>query len=206
MWVRRGPEQLAKCAEAASRRVAYPEELGSFYLSEEFQREDAENTPPPVDTPTQPVAPAPQPVAVPAVNHAPATPTNDPRPDEKAPEPPKKTRKAAKDTKIEEVILDKVEVVTEPETGKEEIHVTVTVPAVEEPEPVQKMDKPAASERCRTLIGAGVNKDNLKAYVLKKSEKADTKSLTAAEWDAVLTPLEESLATDGKDAVNKIIF
>jgi hypothetical protein len=34
MWARRDPEQIQKCAEASSRRIAFPEELGSLYLSE----------------------------------------------------------------------------------------------------------------------------------------------------------------------------
>lgn len=195
MWQRRGPEQLAKCAEAASRRVAYPEELGSFYLSEEFAREDAENAPAVPDTPAPPVTEAPKPVSVPAVNHAPATPTNEPRPNEEA----KKPKKAAKDTKIEDVVLDKVEVVSEP--------VVENTPAPVE-EPVQKMDaasKIPPADRCRALLTAGVNKDNLGSFILKKSGKTDRKTLTAKEWDDVLTPLEKTLASEGKDAVNEII-
>lgn len=36
MWNHRGPEQLAKCAEALALRKAFPEELGSIYIEEEL--------------------------------------------------------------------------------------------------------------------------------------------------------------------------
>lgn len=79
MWLRRGPEQLAKCGEAAGRRVAFPEELGSMYLSEEFQKEDSENKPTAEPTP---VVEAPKAAVVPQVNNEPAKPTEAARPGE----------------------------------------------------------------------------------------------------------------------------
>lgn len=39
MWEHRGPEQLAKCAEALALRKAFPEELGSIYIEEELPEE-----------------------------------------------------------------------------------------------------------------------------------------------------------------------
>jgi len=82
MWARRGPEQLAKCSEMLSLRKAFPEELGSLYIAEEFKVEAEE-------TPTTPVTPS---VAVPAlpsapkVNQQPAVPTDAPRPGEQGAE------------------------------------------------------------------------------------------------------------------------
>lgn len=96
VWARRGPEMLAKCSEAASRRIAFPEELGSIYLHEEMQREDAEQTPAPAATPALTVDP-PKPAHVPEVNHTPAEPTDTPRPNEKP----------ASEQKIEDVVLPK---------------------------------------------------------------------------------------------------
>lgn len=75
MWARRGPEMLLKCAEAAARRAAFPEELAGLYLSEEFEKDQPEiETPPP--------APAPTALVVPTVNHAPAVISNESRPNE----------------------------------------------------------------------------------------------------------------------------
>ena len=67
MWQRRGPEQLEKCSECASRRAAYPEELGSLYLEEEFKPE-----PETVTAPATPSAVVPLPPVVPPVNQTPA--------------------------------------------------------------------------------------------------------------------------------------
>lgn len=79
MWQRRGPEQLEKCAECASRRAAYPEELGSLFISEEFKNEEDEK--PHAET-VSPAVVVPPPPMVPKVNQVPATPTNTPRPTE----------------------------------------------------------------------------------------------------------------------------
>lgn len=210
VWARRAPEMLLKCAESGARRAAFPSELAGLYISEEFDRQDAENAPPPVETPAQPVAEAPKAVSVPTVNHAPATATNDPRPQEKvtgdnpairfAEEVPgvkSRTKKLAKETTIEDVVLDKVEVVTEPEPE-----------IAPEPTPsVQNLDKPKASsaDRLRALISGGIHKDNLRDYCLKTSGKSDTKTLLGDEWDKILTPLETLLVGEGKEAVNKFI-
>ena len=76
MWARRGPEQLEKCTEAATRRATYPESLGSLYLAEEFKSEQEEERPTPV-TPASVMPPAP---VVPKVDHTPAVGTDAPRP------------------------------------------------------------------------------------------------------------------------------
>ncbi len=198
-WVRRGPEQLLKCSEAASRRACFPEELGSMYLSEEFAREDAENKPETPVAEPQPITEAPKAAIVPTVNHAPAVPTSEPRPGEEKP----RAKKPAKDVKIEEVILDKVEVVA---ADNPKIDKTEPTVQPEIAEPVQKMDNPKpSSDRCRDLIAAGVQKDALKAHILSVAVAVDTKSVTPAKWNAILTPIETLLAKEGKDAVNTFI-
>jgi phage recombination protein Bet len=40
MWEKRGPEQLAKCAEAQALRQAFPEELGGLYIAEEIRDDE----------------------------------------------------------------------------------------------------------------------------------------------------------------------
>jgi hypothetical protein len=77
MWQRRGPEQLEKCTEAATRRATYPEELGSIFLAEEFKPETEENLVTPSALTSVPV-----PQTAPEVNQTPATPTNEARPGE----------------------------------------------------------------------------------------------------------------------------
>lgn len=70
MWATRGPEQLAKCAEALALRKAFPEELGGLYLEEELQAEQftpAEVIPAPKSPVTAPEAPQ-----VPVVDQTPA--------------------------------------------------------------------------------------------------------------------------------------
>ena len=77
MWVKRGPEQNAKCAEADALRKAFPEELGSLYLSEEIKNEEE-----PAPTAVTPASVVPLPPTAPPVNQQPAVPTDAPRPNE----------------------------------------------------------------------------------------------------------------------------
>jgi phage recombination protein Bet len=76
MWARRGCEQLAKCTEVAALKGAFPEELGSLYVTEEFENQ-AEP-----EIQQQPVVAAPTAPVVPTVNHAPAELKSEPRPGE----------------------------------------------------------------------------------------------------------------------------
>lgn len=78
-WGRRGPEMLVKCCECISRRVAFPEELGSIYIQEEFDKEDASKISEIPSTPVV-VVPVPRVAVVPSVDHTPAQPTNAARP------------------------------------------------------------------------------------------------------------------------------
>lgn len=79
MWQKRGDAQNAKCSEADALRKAFPEELGSLYLSEEIKNEVEER--PAAVTPASVV---PLPPTAPPVDQKPAEPTNTPRPGEKS--------------------------------------------------------------------------------------------------------------------------
>jgi len=228
-WVRRGPEQLLKCSEAASRRAAFPEELGSFYLSEEFAREDAENKPEAPQADPKPLVEAPKAAVVPTVNHTPAVATNEPRPEEK-----QRTKKNAKDVKIEDVILDRVEVVggkvtsvtviVPPEGTKPEQDVNLkidkpaptvqpeinTAQSAEKTEPisatVQKMDNSKDNNtRLRELIAKGVDKDKLKQYILITSGREAVNQIPTETLKTMLSALEQAMESGGKKAVAAVI-
>ena len=80
MWVRRGPEMLAKCSEMLSLRKAFPEELANLYIDLELKNENEEApvTPASVSVPTS----VPVPPSAPPVNQKPAEATDTPRPGE----------------------------------------------------------------------------------------------------------------------------
>jgi hypothetical protein len=77
MWVKRGPEQNAKCSLANGIRLTFPEDAGHLYLTEEIRNEVEET---PASSTPAPVVNVPAPPVVPAVNQTPAMPTNTPRP------------------------------------------------------------------------------------------------------------------------------
>ncbi len=86
MWKRRGPEQLAKCAEALALRQAFPEELAGLYISEEMKDEEPQEVKE-VETSSVPrtaSTPPPETVAKPAMNHKPAEGKDEPRPSKKS--------------------------------------------------------------------------------------------------------------------------
>lgn len=201
MWRTRGPEQLEKCCEALALRKGFPELLGGLYIAEELKAEDEpEQTP----TPVTPVAAAPTAPTVPTVNHTPATPTNEARPNEPrthsnagVPAEPATVTPALNPKKEEPQTITEVVLKNVPEEEPTEEPKVVAAP-------VQKTDKPAA-ERARYLIERGVEKENLKKYALKHSGAEATNKITKEQWEALLTPLEQALASGGKDATNTII-
>lgn len=77
MWTKRGAEQNAKCTEADALRKAFPEELGSLYLSEELKVEEDAHP-----TAVTPASVVPLPPSVPKVDQTPAVGTDAPRPNE----------------------------------------------------------------------------------------------------------------------------
>ena len=77
MWQKRGDAQTAKCSEADALRKAFPEELGSLYLSEEIKNEEEPN-----QALAVPASVVPLPPVVPKVDQAPAQPVETPRPNE----------------------------------------------------------------------------------------------------------------------------
>lgn len=104
MWVKRGPEQNAKCSLANGIRLAFPEDAGHLYLTEEIKNEIEEASAP--ATPAAPITLVPPPPVVPTVNQVPATPTETPRPTDgvlinitvPAPEPKPEEKKEEKTT------------------------------------------------------------------------------------------------------------
>jgi hypothetical protein len=214
MWVRRGPEQLSKCSEAASRRVAFAEELGSMYLSEEFAREDAENkAPEPVAT--EAVVAAPKAPTVPKVNHTPAVASDAPRP--------------GADKTLVEVILDKpavpvetVQKMDKPEKPKkltakektnaaleadhEDMLAAIDGEIAKNQDPDARLpnddEKKENSARIRALIELGLSaseKTLLQKFV--EAGRPLTEKLQS-DWKKVLTQLE---AAGTKEAVLQLI-
>ncbi len=80
MWQKRGDAQTAKCSEADALRKAFPEELGSLYLSEEIKNEE-EHASTGV-TPASVTVAVPTPPVVPKVDQTPAEGKSEPRPGE----------------------------------------------------------------------------------------------------------------------------
>jgi hypothetical protein len=80
IWGQKGraAEMLEKCAESLAFRKGFPEQLSGLYIAEELMNNEEETSPgiPP------PVVEPPAVAEVPTVNHAPAVPTDAPRPGE----------------------------------------------------------------------------------------------------------------------------
>jgi len=228
MWSANGRscEMLEKCGESSCLTRAFPSELSGLYIAEELQKDDVVLEVPPAEVK---LTEAPKAAVVPTVNHEPATPTNEPRPEEKP-----RTKKNVKDVKIEEVILDRVEVV-----GGEVTSVTVIVPPegtkpeqdvnlqIDKPAPtvhleintaqsaanepvisatVQKMDNSKDNNtRLRELIAKGVDKDKLKQYILITSGREAVNQIPTETLKIMLSALEQAMESGGKEAVAAVI-
>lgn len=101
MWLDRGEEQLAKCAEVAGLRAIAPEDLGGLYLREEMESQLVEPEAAPESGQPAPVA-----IRTPEVNQAAAkeepaikpAPAEGPKPVTEAPKEVKQAPKAAKES------------------------------------------------------------------------------------------------------------
>lgn len=209
MWSANGRscEMLEKCGESSCLTRAFPSELSGLYIAEELQKDDVVLDTPPAEVK---LTEAPKAAVVPTVNHVPATPTNEPRPEEK-----QRTKKNVKDVKIEEVILDKVEVVAEyVEIDKPaptvDVEINTAQPAANNPDnhrtTVQKMDNPKDNNtRLRELIAKGVDKDKLKQYILTTSGKEAVNQIPTETLKTMLSALEEAMESGGKEAVMHVV-
>jgi hypothetical protein len=211
MWERRGPEMLLKCSEAAARRVAFPQELGGFYLSEEFAKEDSLTSPPATEPDPIPVTEAPKAVQVPQVDHTPVQPKETPRPGEDV---PKKTPKKKTEPKDEEPI---VEPLKPGEQTNSEIS-DADLPA-EMFEKVQNLDEPAEEEdrlptkeegkklgeTIRSYYTYGLTQDALKAFYLRKTQKEKPSEIGVKAWAALFAEMDKALEKGGKKALVDLV-
>lgn len=191
MWDKRGPEQLAKCAEALALRQAFPEELGGLYLAEEIQDDvEAVSTAATVNSGGEPVH-APTPPVAPTVEHTPAVPTDAPRPNE-----------VKTTTGLPSEVSPPV-VVTQPtETMKEFIDsITPEGEVGEVLEFPTKEEKEEYVKRMRVftrvdLPKSGVQKpaEVLKKWIIKETKIEDTKNLTKTQWLDILSKLDKAKA------------
>lgn len=184
MWARRGPEQLAKCSEGAARRVAFPEELGGLYLSEEFEKEDRANDPTPEPAP---VVEIPKATVVPAINHTPATPTDEARPGHEPVAPAESTKR----TPVAQTLVE-----LHQQTAAEPVpSVSNAIPALAPVEPADPMpneaERKATGDRIRALTASpSIVSDKLRAFILQRTGKKDTKEIPQSVWVTVLAEVE----------------
>lgn len=214
MWARRAPEMLLKCAEAAARRAAFPEELAGLYLSEEFEKDQPEiETPPPAPVVAAPTAPG-----VPTVNHAPAEVKSEPRPNEAVvyrvepdktlteipggvdtgqPSPKKRTKKPSiEDTPIEHV--DDGFVATDDD-----------LPAImfEGPENVQKIDIPLTKKEIGDKVRSFydmASPGEISKYILSYTGTKTSGAVTQEQWRAIFTAFD-MLKLEGKEAFQQLL-
>lgn len=226
MWQKRGDAQTAKCSEADALRKAFPEELGSLYLSEEIKNEEE-----PHQAATAPASVVPLPPPVPKVNQEPAKPVEAPRPNEPWPElekalaalppgtvkpaaelPPPAKKKGGRPKKVESPDNGQPAPVDQGITQADIENAGKPAPAVDEaankaaaeefvealdPTPT-KEEQAGFSSRVRALAAAGANTQDLRNYILAVGHKDEPKQLTVANWNDALTRLETALG-EGKD-------
>jgi hypothetical protein len=224
MWTKRGDAQNAKCSEADALRKAFPEELGSLYLSEEIKNETPEEEKIAAVTPASVVS---MPVSAPAVDQTPATPTDAPRPNESPkPDPvaieavkaavpdlkpaseipaPKKRGPKPKENPVSQANPVNGHGITDediasagtppPEVNQEELKKEVEeFTAGIDPTPT-KEEQAGFTARVRALTSAGAASVDLKNFIL--NGKTDVKQLTVRDWRTALETLE-SAQKEGK--------
>lgn len=209
MWSLRGPEQLAKCAAAAALRLAFPEEMGDLYLSEEFPEEPAPKST--VETKVadqKSVAPPPTSNVAPPVNQAPAEGKDNPRPEDPvkettpAPEtdkaPAKRTRKKAAETTEAPAPVPETPPAEEPKKA---------TPAEQEPKKEPELERlPTKEEGARLSAelkrhAAVVGSEDLRSYILRVSKKQTVQEIPMTTWTQILKRLDSALDNDDLKAI-----
>lgn len=203
MWVRRGPEQLAKCTEVAALKGAFPEELGSLYITEEFEKEQAAVEPEKpavvVEAPTAP--------EVPTINHTPAVPTNEPRPGEVS--VPIATPTLSND--IFPVVVTQPELPLPTKRGRkakpspEDLPVAPQNPEFQAtdddlPAIMFEDDKPKPAPMTEQELAAKVRSykvstDSIKQYILRTNKVESPKHLTPEAWTTVFANMDAAVVS-----------
>ena len=212
MWVKRGPEQNAKCSLANGIRLAFPEDAGHLYLTEEIKNE-AEEAPSKAE-----VVPVPAPPTVPPVNQAPATATETqrpreaetvntpnlpggevtvPAPAEKPARKPraKKEQPPAEENQITDEDVEAAMIPTPPEDRERDEAIAKAVDEMVESASEPEKESPAPEDpvpskeemkditaKIREIAGEGISNQDLKEYFLYSSGKTDPKLITKSEW------------------------
>jgi len=185
MWARRAPEQLAKCAEALALRMAFPEELGDLYIAEEFKEENEPTATPAPETSTPPPAA----VSTPPVNHTPAEPKDEPRPnEEKKAEVVQKTEKSSERVSEGDV--------------KQNYGETAGEKAKDAPQKPNQGQVRAFGSR---ITKAGADKDLAKAWLTADNNVKQLKALTIAQWEAGVSKIEAA-ASEGPEALKTLLI
>jgi len=201
-WVKRSPEQIAKCSEALGLRKAFPEELGGLYVVEELANsEENREAPMPAQAVESRAATVPG-----AVNHQPgaegasrvATPEPEP-PFAPTPGSPQAATQPAP------------EAVANAAVDADRAGAPITAPTPAEGIPT-KAEVGAYVDRVRhytreVLPAAGMKTgaaEKAKQFVFKVTGKKSTAELTKAEWETVLDQLDAAQTT-GTAALLKLI-
>lgn len=185
IWIKRGSEQLSKCAEALALRQCFPEELFGLYISEEI-----------VDEPEKVAmtTPAPSPATPPIVNQVPVEGTNTPRPGEK--------QTLAEfiescDPTEEDLARHASEAPVHPESGQAATPKTATQTSAELGFPTKEQKKEFTrrmreySRNVLPKLGITDVETTLRAFVTNATH-ADIKNLTVGQWGAVLNALDSA--------------
>lgn len=200
MWIKRGPEQLAKCSEMLSLRKSFPEELSNLYLDTELKSDPEEiKTTPASVTPVS----VPQVPVVPKVNQVPAEPTSAPRPGEHevrlGPNPTQdKEFEEQREKSIKEVVaeISKIGQTTGHSAGQESTQVSENKPVEPDIKPAKKGRKkkePQIPENGQTAApDAGITDEDFKAVGTPAPEKVDESSNATAFVESLdPTPTKE---------------
>jgi hypothetical protein len=204
-WATRGPEQLAKCAFAASLRVCFPE-AGGLYLAEELDREDNHSEPAPATPATS--------VALPTLSVAPAAVVVQTAPVQ---QPPKENVNLTQTVEtLKEFVQNPDVQATLAAQGKTVDHEAVAalendlaaaldeaVAAIGDPVPTKEANK-ANLEKLRTYK---VDRESMRLYLQSAHGVEDTKSLnktfTVGQWKKLFAALDAAVSSNTLEALVK---